>query len=161
MVQEIPSSPVVIVDQAPEDDAGPSSLPIEDLADSLVPIQVAELVGASQAGMSFSSPLLHQSVCFPFSDNTELGPSRQLLNDLSVLNLSLSSLDSVILFVPELSGPPPSLVFDATLIPCSRPSVSEPLPYNLRPRANRGGSGLTVGGLASNPVVIGARKLRG
>ena len=76
-VLEIPSSPMVNVDQAPEDAAGPSSLPIEDLADSLVPLQVAELVGASQVGMSSSCPLLHQSsACLPFVDCSEPGPSR-------------------------------------------------------------------------------------
>ena len=83
------------------------------------------------------------------------------MSDLSALNLSLPPLDSVILSVPEVSGPPSSSVMIDPSPPCSRPTVSEPLPYNLRPRADRRGSGLVVGGLASNPIVIGARKMRG
>ena len=115
---------MVNVDQAPEDAADPSSLPIEVLAKSLVPLQVAELVGASQVGMSSSSPLLHQSsACFPFVVSTEPGPSRKLLSDLSALNLSLPPLDSVILSVPEFSGPSSSYVMVDPSLPCSRPTV--------------------------------------
>ena len=112
--------------------------------------------------MSSSSPISHQySACIPISDCVEPGPSRQILNDLSTLNLSFSSLDSVILSIPDLSGPSSSIAVEAPQVPCSQNSDSDLLPYNLRPRENRGGSGLAVGGLASNPVVIGARKLRG
>ena len=160
--QEFPSPPVADVVRDPTDDVGPSSLPIEDLADSLVPLSDAKLVGVTQAGMSSSSPLLFQSsACPPSVVCSEPGPSRQLLSDISALNISLPPLDSVILSIPAVSKPPSSPGSIDPSPPYPRPSVSESLPYNLRPRAERRGSGLVVGGLASNPVVIGARKTRG
>ena len=73
----------------------------------------------------------------------------------------MSSLDNVILSVPDPPDPsPPQAVCDP-LTANPRASSSDSLPYNLRPRANRAGKGLVVGGLASDPAAHGPRKMRG
>ena len=77
------------------------------------------------------------------------------------MNISLSSFDSVILFVPDPPDLSSSQDVGVSLPPRSQTSYLDLLPYNLRPQAKRVGTGLVVGGLALNPVVIGARKIRG
>ena len=116
---------------------------------------------ATLAGMSPSfPPLSSSSACFPVDVCLEPGPSRQLVSELSALNLSSPPIDSLVVSVPVAPGPPLSSRSDPC-DPCPRSSDSGPFPYNLRPRWDRRASGFAVGGLASNSVDFGIRKARG
>lgn len=139
-----------------------SPAPSDDLATFLSPRSVSEHVGASQVG---TSPIPPFSLCS--SDVSSLsvfagpGPSRQILNDLSVLNLSNLSSDNVIISVPNPSALVLPSYYDDPAPPDSQIPIPENPPYNLRPLANRKGKGMAIGGLASNPMACGTRKLRG
>ena len=128
----------------------------------LAPLSVSETTRATQTSMTLSPPSsLCSSAFLSPLEISDPGPSKQLQNDFLDLNIIQASIDSIIMSImPSSVSPPP--VSKCVTIP-SLPRVSPPKtpPYNLRSLANRTGKGLVIGGLASDPVSIGPRKLRG
>ena len=101
------------------------------------------------------------SACIFQSLSEGPGPSKQILDNFSALNLTKASSDSIIISVPphsEAALPVSEVAFSS--IDSGGHTLAVP-PYNLFLLANRKGKGQAVGGIALDPLVIGPRKLRG